>query len=82
MTKNEMLSQYFRGGVENNYAEAQDRIKNAMLHGETYVYLPKEEYADEFNWVALPSTIQQLKKDGFNINGSWDPEEYWSVEWE
>lgn len=82
MTKDEMIAHYFRGGIENNYAEAQDRIKKAMLEGNIYVYLPKEEYAGEFNWVALTSTICRLKEDGFNINKIWDPEEYWSVEWD
>ena len=50
--------------------------------GEPYVLLPgKNGMTADFNWVALPETIERLRKDGFDIDKVWDPFEYWSVEW-
>ena len=81
MTKEEMLKKYSPNYFENNYEEAQKRIKEAMLKGEKYVYLPGKNSADEFNWVAVPETISRLREDGFDIDKVWDPCEYWSIEW-
>ena len=66
---------------DNNYEEAQRRIKEAMQAGEHYVYLPKEEFSHEFSWWATSETIRRLVEDGFDLNKVWEPAEYWSIEW-
>ena len=81
MTKEEMMKKYSPNYFENNYTEAQKRIKEAMLKGEKYVYLPGKNNADEFGWVAVPETISRLREDGFDIDKVWNPWEYWSIEW-
>lgn len=82
MTKDEMLEMYSpTQSKTNNYEEAQRRIKEAMEKGEKYVYLPREEYKNEFTWYATWDTISQLMHDGFHIDVMWKPSEYWSVEW-
>ena len=82
MTKDEMLEKYSPNSGNNNYEEAQRRIKEAMQKGEPYVLLPgKEANASEFGWMATWETIYRLENDGFNIDKVWNPCEYWSVEW-
>jgi len=81
MTKEEMIKKYSPNYFENNYAEAQKRIKEAMLKGEHYVLLPGKNSADEFSWVAVPETISRLREDGFDVDKVWNPWEYWSIEW-
>ena len=83
MTKDEMVSAYYANGDgERNYEEAQKRIKEAMVNGEKYVYLPgKNGSSDEFVWSATHDTIMRLIEDGFDVDKVWDPFEYWSVEW-
>ena len=82
MTKDEMMGAYYANGDgEKNYEEAQRRIKEAMLAGEKYVYLPGKNSRDEFNWAATYDTIARLREDGFGIDEVWDPFEYWSIEW-
>ena len=68
MTKEEMLASYSQDNVDNNYTKAQEKIKEAMLRGEQYVYLPGKNNKDEFSWVALPETISRLREDGFDID--------------
>ena len=75
-----MLRQYSTLHGENNYEEAQQRIKNAMMHGEKYVLLPREGFSD-FSWHASSETIARLREDGFDIDKVWQPYEYWSIEW-
>ena len=82
MTKEEMLSAYFKQDNEKNYQEAQKQIKEAMENGKQYVYLPGKNGSEgEFKWSATEETISRLKEDGFDIDVMWDPWEYWSVEW-
>lgn len=81
MTKEEMIELYLTTSGKANYREAQRRIKEAMLRGENYVYLPKPEFESQFDWVVCPETIDRLKEDGFAINKEWQPYEYYSVEW-
>ena len=81
MTRQEMVEKYSAIGGENNYVEAQRRIKEAMLKGESYVLLPKEEFNGEFSWWATSDTISRLVNDGFDLNKVWQPAEYWSIEW-
>ena len=82
MTKEEMLEKYYTQSEENNYQEAQKRIKEAMEEGKKYVYLPgKNNSESEFAWSATSDTISRLREDGFSIDEYWDPYEYWSVEW-
>lgn len=81
MTKEEMVSKYYMSAPETNYTQAQQEIKEAMLKGEKYVYLPGKNNKDEFSWVALPETIERLREDGFDIDKVWNPWEYWSIEW-
>ena len=76
-----MTDKYLFTAGENNYDEAQRRIKEAMQRGESYVLLPKEEFSDEFKWWATSETISRLVNDGFDLNKVWQPDEYWSVEW-
>lgn len=76
-----MLKKYSPDYFENNYAEAQKRIKEAMLKGEKYIYLPGKNSSDEFSWVAVPETISRLREDGFDVDKVWDPWVYWSIEW-
>ena len=65
-----------------NYEEAQKRIKEAMVSGEKYVYLPgKNGSSGELNWSATDETIARLREDGFDIDKVWNPWEYWSIEW-
>lgn len=81
MTKEEMLEKYYHQSPDDNYKEAQKRIKEAMEDGEKYVYLPGKNSSEEFLWTATPETISRLRDDGFSIDETWDPYEYWSVEW-
>lgn len=81
MTKDEMLAKYSPHKGENNYREAQKRIKEAMENGEKYVYLPGKNSRGDFSWCATSETISRLKEDGFKIDETWNPWEYWSVEW-
>lgn len=82
MTKDEMLEKYSPNSRDNNYEEAQRRIKEAMEQGEKYVYLPgKDAFPSEFNWICTYETICRLEEDGFNIDKVWNPCEYYSVEW-
>ena len=81
MTKDEMLSAFSPNKGENNYKEAQKRIKEAMENGEMYVYLPGKNNTSAFSWHATKETIDRLKEDGFTIDDIWNPWEYWSVEW-
>jgi hypothetical protein len=81
MTKNEMMEKYYINTPENNYKEAQKRIKEAMERGESYVYLPGKNCSNDFSWVAMEETISKLREDGFKIDEVWQPYEYWSVEW-
>lgn len=76
-----MLKRYSTSEGENNYREAQRLIAEAMRRGEDYVYLPGKCNASDFNWVATSETISRLREDGFDIDETWDPWEYWSVEW-
>ena len=81
MTKEQMMNKFYTKKEVCNYKEAQLRIQAAMRKGEDYVYLPGKNMASDFNWVALPETIERLRKDGFDIDKVWNPYEYWSVEW-
>ena len=81
MTKDEMLAKYSPHEGENNYREAQKRIKEAMEKGENYVYLPGKNNCGDFSWCATHETIERLREDGFTIDDTWNPWEYWSVEW-
>lgn len=82
MRKEDMMKRYYTRKDVYNYKEAQLRIQSAMRRGEPYVLLPgKNGMTADFNWVALPETIERLKNDGFDIDKVWDPFEYWSVEW-
>ena len=81
MTKEEMLESYYSVSGENNYKEAQSLIKEAMERGEKYVYLPGKNNTSDFTWVATPETISRLAEDGFKIDDTWNPWEYWSIEW-
>lgn len=81
MNKEDMMSAYYSENSENNYAKAQEKIREAMKNGEKYVYLPGKNSRDEFSWCATPETIDRLREDGFDIDKVWDPWEYWSVEW-
>ena len=81
MTKDEMMEKYSPNSGDNNYEEAQRRIKEAMQKGEKYVLLPGKCCKDEFSWVATSDTISRLRDDGFKIDEVWNPFEYWSVEW-
>lgn len=81
MTKEEMIKRFLVTKGEANYEEAQRRIKEAMLRGENYVYLPRPEFESQFDWVVCPETIERLKEDGFAIDKEWQPYEYFSVEW-
>lgn len=82
MNKEEMMAKYYLPSLEENYQEAKERIKEAMLNGAKYVYLPgKNGSPDEFEWMAAPETIERLRDDGFDIDQAWDPWEYWSIEW-
>ena len=82
MTKDEMLERYSpTKSKQNNYEEAQRRIKEAMENGEKYCYLPREEYEAEFTWTVTSDTISRLINDGFHIDEILQPAEYYSVEW-
>ena len=82
MTKEEMLEKYSPNNSENNYEEAQRRIKEAMKAGENGVYLPgKEALSSEFDWICTSETIAKLKEDGFDIDKVWNLCKYYSVEW-
>jgi polysaccharide deacetylase 2 family uncharacterized protein YibQ len=81
MTKKDMMEQYYTLSPNNNYEEAQKRIKEAMENGEKYVYLPGKNGSSGFSWSAIAETIERLRKDGFDIDVVWNPYEYWSVEW-
>jgi hypothetical protein len=82
MSKEEMMAEYYAPNLDRNYKEAKERIKEAMINNEKYVYLPgKNGSSNEFKWSAFPETIARLEKDGFDIDKAWDPWEYWSVEW-
>ena len=76
-----MMKMYYPNTSDNNYEEAQRRIKEAMEQGEKYVYLPGKFNPDDWVWAATPDTICRLRKDGFAIDETWNPFEYWSVEW-
>lgn len=77
-----MGAYYTNGDGERNYEEAQRRIKEAMVAGEKYIYLPgKNGSSGEFTWSATYDTIARLREDGFDIDKVWDPWEYWSIEW-
>ena len=80
MTKDEMLKQFFPYAKENNYQEAQRRIAKAMSEGEDHVYLPMDGLPC-FSWHVTGETIAQLALDGFKINETWQPAEYYSIEW-
>ena len=83
MTKDEMVSLYYHERDEEaNYNEAQRRIKNAMEEGKKYVYLPGKNSKNEFEWTASVTTIRKLMEDGFDIDKTWNPYEYWSIEWD
>ena len=60
MTKDEMLAKYSPHKGENNYREAQKRIKEAMENGEKYVYLPGKNSRGDFSWCATSETISRL----------------------
>lgn len=81
MTKEEMMNLYYREDIEANFEKAQEMIKEAMIKGDKYVYLPGKNSRDEFGWCATPETIARLREDGFDIDVVWNPWEYWSVEW-
>lgn len=81
MTRQEMEERYLKTKGEANYEEAQRRIQEAMQNGYHYVYLPKEEFSHEFSWWATSETIHRLVEDGFDLNKTWQPYEYWSIEW-
>ena len=82
MIREEMVNTYYTGYDNQNYEEAQKRIKEAMESGEKYVYLPgKNGSSGEFNWSATDGTIAILREDGFDIDVVWDPWDYWSIEW-
>ena len=82
MTKEEMMNEYYTQAPENNYEEAQKRIKEAMQAGEKYVLLPgKEALSSEFDWICTSETISRLMEDGFKIDEVWNPCEYYSVVW-
>ena len=81
MTKEEMLDAYYTD-YDKNYKEAQKRIKEAMESGKKCVYLPgKNGGRCEFTWSATEETIERLRKDGFDIDVTWNPCIWWSVEW-
>jgi hypothetical protein len=52
-----------------------------MENGEKYVYLHGKNSRGDFSWCATSETISRLKEDGFKIDETWNPWEYWSVEW-
>jgi hypothetical protein len=52
-----------------------------MENGEKYVYLSGKNNCGDFSWCATPETISRLREDGFTIDDTWNPWEYWSVEW-
>ena len=54
-----MLAKYSPHEGENNYREAQKRIKEAMENGEKYVYLPGKNNCGDFSWCATLETISQ-----------------------
>ena len=81
MTREEMCDNFYSLKGENNYKEAQERIREAMENGEKYVYLPGKNCESEFNWCATIETIQRLREDGFDVDVVWQPFEYWSIEW-
>ena len=82
MTKEEMLEKYSPNNSENNYEEAQRRIKEAMKAGENGVCLPgKEALSSEFDWICTSETIAKLEEDGFDIDKVWNLCKYYSVEW-
>ena len=78
-----MMNAYYTPGYDKlNYEEAQRRIKEAMESGKKYVYLPgKNGGSIEFTWSATEETIERLRKDGFDIDVTWNPCIWWSVEW-
>ena len=78
MTKDELVRMYLENS---NYEEAQRRIIDAMKSGKKYVYLPGKIKTGEFDWYATEETISRLREDGFDIDQTWNPWEYWSVEW-
>ena len=81
MTKEEMMNLYYREDIEANFEKAQEMIKEAMIKGDKYVFLPGKSSRDEFGWCATPETIARLREDGFDIDVFWNPWDYWSVEW-
>lgn len=81
MTKEEMMNLYYREDIEPNFEKAQEMIKEAMIKGDKYVFLPGKNSRDEFGWCATPETIARLGEDGFDIDVFWNPLDYWSVEW-
>lgn len=82
MTREEMVNAYYTGYDNQNYEEAQKRIKDAMRTGQKYVYLPGKNGSHcEFTWSATEETIARLREDGFDIDKVWDSWEYWSIEW-
>ena len=84
MTREEMINAYYINGDDDdqNYEEAQRRIKKAMQKGENHVYLPgKNGSGGKFTWSATNKTIARLREDGFDIDVVWDPCEFWSIEW-
>lgn len=82
MTREEMVNAYYTGYDDQNYEEAQRRIKEAMQKGESHVYLPgKNDSGGKFTWSATDKTIARLREDGFDIDVVWDPCEFWSIEW-
>lgn len=77
-----MMSKFYnKDNSEDNYEEAQRRIREAMERGEKYVLLPGKNSEDEFTWTAIPETISKLREDGFDIDKVWQPWDYWSIEW-
>ena len=78
MTRDALVKKYFKNS---NYEEAQRRIIEAMKSGKNYVYLPGKVSRADFDWCATEDTIERLRIDGFDIDQTWNPWEYWSVEW-
>ena len=76
MTKVEMLKKY----NINNYTIIQEQIKEAMLHGEHYIYVGIEDF-DGFKPERLCTyeTRDKLIEDGFEVTeASYDE---WKISW-
>ena len=85
MTKNEMMSAYFKDTnkerVEKNYKEVQGHIRDAMLNGLRSESFFKELSggADREYWTMLDETKKRLMVDGFSVVD--EDCDTWRVKW-